>query len=412
MKYTQLQIQTIREAPSNARSEGQALLVRAAYQTREGSMLALGDSVIDRVRQIADDLIAKFGASPETMRGIFSAIKLDAIRSNEADKWYAIQSGGNADLILCPACGYASSAGLARSRKEPFDNAEPKPLEKVLTPDCPTIEALAEFLKIPQEKTAKALMFTRMSDSKFIFVVVRGDMQVSMMKLQQRVGEVRLASADEIVRAGAAAGYASPIRLTDALIVVDDLIPRSANLVAGANEHGYHLLNTNCPRDYEPTLIADLTQPRGNDPCPECGAMIEIRSAALIASAGAIYFDRLLLPLAEKFHDEKGLTLPSSIAPFDVYLMHVPGKEIDTLGEALNLYARLINSSARVLFDDRDERAGVKFNDADLIGCPLRITVGEKGLKNGMVELKARTAKENQTIAIHDVVDAVKSLLN
>lgn len=144
-------------------------------------------------------------------------------------------------------------------------------MEKVLTPECPTIEALAIFLNIPKEKTAKALMFTRTTDGKFIFVVVRGDMTLSEAKLKNAVDEVRLATPEEIAKSGAAAGYASPIGLKDALIVVDDLIPQSPNLVAGANETGYHLLHTNCGRDYTPELVADLVLANAGDACSNCG---------------------------------------------------------------------------------------------------------------------------------------------
>ncbi|NTU57033.1 MAG: proline--tRNA ligase, partial [Anaerolineales bacterium] len=124
------------------------------------------------------------------------------------------------------------------------------------------------------------------------------------------------------------------------------------------------------------------------------------------------YVENILLALAEIHHDEKGLTLPHPAAPFDVYLMHVPGKELDTRGMAEDVYGRLQNAGISVLFDDRDERAGVKFNDADLIGCPLRVTVGEKGLKVGMVELKHRNAKENQLVSVDEIVEKIKSILN
>jgi prolyl-tRNA synthetase len=409
MKYRELFIQTQREAPSNARTEGFAFLVRAGYITREGKILPLGQRVIDRARKIHDDLIQTFGASPESMRGFFSRLQLDIIPSHETDAFYILQPGWDEELITCPACGYASSRARARSRKQPFDEEEVKPIQKVSTPECNTIETLAAYLNIPEEKTAKALMYTRVEDGKFIFVVVRGDMQVSAAKLQKRVGEVRPATADEITRAGAVAGYASPIGLGNALIVVDDLIPRSANLTAGANEHGYHFNNVNTPRDYQAALIADVIQPGDNDPCPECGAPLEVRSASLLADNGSVNFDRLLAPLAEKFHDEKGLALPASIAPFDAYLMNVPGKTLDTKSAADQLYAQLSEADVAVLYDDRDERAGVKFNDADLIGCPVRITVGEKNLQQEKVELKFRQNGEVYVVAMMEAIPLIQN---
>jgi prolyl-tRNA synthetase len=281
-------------------------------------------------------------------------------------------------------------------------------IEKIATPDCNTIESLANFLNIPKEKTAKALMYTRVSDGRFVFVVVRGDMQMSEAKLKAQVGEIRLATAEEIVGAGAAPGYASAIGLSkEALIVVDDLIPQSQNLVAGANEAGYHLLNTNYGRDYSAEIVADLIQAQAGDTCAICGNPLSVLSAIVLTNE----FGNILLALAETHHDDKGLTLPHPAAPFDVYLMHVPGREMDTRAKAEELYNELQNAGVSVLFDDRDERAGVKFNDADLIGCPLRVTVGEKALKEGMVELKPRTAKENQLVPVDRILDQIHSAL-
>jgi len=305
---------------------------------------------------------------------------------------------------------------LARFAKAPFSQEEQLPLEKVLTPDCNTIESLANFLHVPKEQTAKALMYTRISDGKFIFVVVRGDMQASEAKLKQHVGDIRAATVEEIVSVGAAAGYASAIGLKEALIVVDDLIPQSQNLVAGANESGYHLKNTNYGRDYSAQIVADLIQAKVGDACIQCGNPLSVVSAiVLVDKRGETfhpYAENILLALAETHHDDKGLTLPSPVAPFNVYLMHLPGKELDTRAKAEELYRIFQDEGFSVLFDDRDERAGIKFNDADLIGCPIRVTVGEKGLKEGMVELKLRKVKENQLVTIENIVEKIKSILD
>jgi prolyl-tRNA synthetase len=259
---------------------------------------------------------------------------------------------------------------------------------------------LANFLGIPKEKTAKALLFTRPSDGKFVFTVVRGDMQMSEAKLKQQVGEVKPATQEEIAASGAVAGYASPMGLKDALIIVDDLIPNSPNLVAGANETGYHLKNVNYGRDYSAEIVADLVQAEEGNACINCGKPLSAFSADLLASKDVYHFDKILHALAESHHDDKGLTLPHPAAPFDVYLMHVPGKTMDTRSAAVELYESLHKAGIPVLFDDRDERAGIKFNDADLIGCPVRVTVGERGLQNGMVELKPRSAAQNSLISL------------
>lgn len=414
MRFPQLGIQTQRENPSNARTTGFALLYRAGYVTRDGAPLELARLVLESTRKLHAELVGKFDASPELTQAFFARLGLGVVASRTADEFYFPLATGADEIALCPVCGYASRRETAGLNKKPFDHVGATgrspllPIEKVYTPDCSTIESLANFLKIPKEKTAKALMYTRLADGKFVFVVVRGDMQLSEAKLRARVGDVRAATPDEIAAAGAVAGYASPVGIRDALVVVDDLIPRSPNLAAGANEAGYHLKNVNVPRDFQAELVADVILARQGDACPECDALLEIRPAELLAAGEEIRFEQLLLPLAEAHHDEKGLTLPRGVAPFDIYLMNVPGKTIDTGSEAEALYARLHEAGVAVLYDDRDERAGVKFNDADLIGCPMRITVGERGLQNGMVELKARQASENQWVALADILEVIK----
>ena len=398
MKYRDLQIQTQREAPNNARTEGFSFLVRAGYLTRENAPTKLGEHALNHIRNLSRD------------SSFLLPLSLPII-SNEIEVFFPIQSG-SIEIIHCLSCKYTARLELARFAKTALPQEEQLPLEKVLTPDCNTIESLANFLNIPKEKTAKALMYTRVADNKFVFVVIRGDMQLSEMKLNRRVRDIRLATAEEIINVGAAAGYASAIGLKEALIVVDDLIPQSQNLVAGANESGYHLLNTNYGRDYSAEIIADLIQANEGDACVECGNPLSVLSAIFLDDRkGHPYAENILLALAETHHDDKGLTLPHPAAPFKVYLMHVPGKEIDTRAKAEEIYNSLRDANISVLFDDRDERAGVKFNDADLIGCPIRVTVGEKGLKEGMVELKKRPAKENRLVSLDQIIEEIRSSL-
>jgi len=397
MKYRDLHIQTQRESPNNARTEGFSFLVRAGYLTRENVPTQLGEYTLNHLRNLSKDESFPFHLSIP-------------ILGNNNETFFPIASG-SIEVAHCPSCKYTERLELARFAKTPLPKESELPLEKVLTPDCHTIEALANFLDVPKEKTAKALMYTRVADGKFIFIVVRGDMQLSEAKLKQHVGELRIATAEEIEKSGAAAGYASAIGLKDALIVVDDLIPQSANLVAGANETGYHLKNTNYERDYAAEIVADLVQAKAGDVCKNCGSPLAVFSTIILTTRKEYIFENLLLALAETHRDPKGLTFPHPTAPFDVYLMHLPFKELDTRAKAEELYTSFQSAGITVLFDDRDERAGVKFNDADLIGCPIRVTVGEKALKEGMVELKPRTEKENQLTSFNEIVEKIKSLL-
>jgi len=378
MKYTDLNIQTQREFPNNARTQGFGWLVRAGYLTRENDLLPLGERAIGHLQ--------KLSAAPD----FFSLLSLRTVASDH-EVFFPLQTG-DIELAHCESCGYAERLELVQFKKTPLPREEQLPLEKILTPNCHTIEALANFLNIPKEKTAKALMFTRISDGKFVFVVVRGDMTLSEAKLRKAVGEIKLADAEAVQTSGAEAGFASPIGLQNALIVVDDLIPQSQNLVAGANEAEYHLKNTNYGRDYTAEIVADLTLVQTGDACTNCGNPLSIQSSIKLATRSEFDFKSILLALAETHRDDKGLTLPLAAAPFAVYLMHVPGKTMDTKAKAEEIYNALNAAGVSVLFDNRDERAGVKFNDADLIGCPVRVTVGEKALQNGMVELKRRAS--------------------
>jgi prolyl-tRNA synthetase len=391
MKYTDLNIQTQREAPNNARTEGFAFLVRAGFLTRENEKQPLGQQAISRLQNLLKDPSLLFQLSLP-------------LSTNDHETFFPLPTG-DVEIAHCESCKYSERLELAQFKKKALPREEELPLEKVLTPDCNTIESLANFLGVPKEKTAKALMYTRVSDRQFVFIVVRGDMQLSETKLRNIVGEIKLADAESVHRAGAEAGFASPIGLTNALIIVDELIPRSHNLVAGANEAGYHLKNTNYPRDYSAEIIADVTQAKAGDLCVNCGNPLSTLTAISLASDSGFQFENILLALAETFHDEKGLALPKSAAPFDVYLMHVPGKTINTLEKAEEIYNALQSAGISVLFDNRDERAGVKFNDADLIGCPIRITAGEKALKDEMVELKLRTAAGGSIVSLEKILN-------
>ncbi len=391
MKYTDLKIQTQREAPNNARTEGFAFLVRAGYLTRENEIQPLGKEALARLESLSND------------PSFSTVVNLPRLVSEQAV--FFPMATGNLEVAHCPSCKYTELLDMAKFKKSPLPREDERPLEKVLTPDCNTIESLANFLGLPKEKTAKALIYTRKEDGKFVFVVVRGDMQLSEAKLKNLVGNVRAATAEEISKAGAVAGYASPIGLKNALVIVDDLIPQSQNLVAGANDAGCHFTNTNYPRDYSAEIVADVTQAKAGDSCSTCGNPLSTFTTLCLATRSEFEFKNILLALAETHHDEKGLTFPKSAAPFDVYLMHVPGKQMDTHAEAEKIYNQLKNAGISVLFDDRDERAGVKFNDADLIGCPIRVTVGEKALQNGMVELKPRKEKENKLVPLEKIIE-------
>jgi prolyl-tRNA synthetase len=233
-------------------------------------------------------------------------------------------------------------------------------------------------------------------------------------------------------------GYASPIGLRDIVVVVDDIIAESPNLVAGANEEGYHLLNTNYGRDYTATVVADIAVARAGDACPVCGAPLRTSDGVEVgnifklgtdfsAPMGATFLDaegksrpvimgsygiglgRLLACVVEEHHDDKGIIWPISIAPYQVHLVALANERSAAAATADQLYADLTAAGVEVLYDDRAESPGVKFMDADLIGIPLRLTVGERGLKRGGVELKRRDSAESTLVPVADVPAAVRA---
>src|SRR5512138_1885477 len=256
MEYRDLSIQTQREAPNNARTEGFSFLVRAGYLTRENAATQLGQYTLNHLRDLSNN------------PPFLASLSLPTI-GNDEEIFFPV-AFGSVEVAHCPNCKYTEQLELAEFAKPGPTPESPLPIEKILTPDCHTIEALANFLNVPKEKTAKALMYTRVADNRFVFVVVRGDLQLSEAKLKHCIGDIRLATAEEIERSGAAAGYASPVGLKDTLIVVDDLIPQSQNLVAGANKPGYHLKNTNYGRDYSAEIVQDLIQANEGDACKNC----------------------------------------------------------------------------------------------------------------------------------------------
>ncbi len=364
---------------------------------------------------------------------------------------------GEDTLMLCDHCGYTANRQVARFNKPRAATESLAQLQKVATPNCTTIEDLANFLKVPKSKTAKAvfLMATITEGehdvNRFVFAVVRGDMDLNETKLANAVKakDLRPAREDEIRAVGAVPGYASPIGLGKNKsplnpplakgeggieIIVDDSIPQSPNLVSGANEEGYHMLNVNYGRDYAADIVTDLALARDGDACPNCNQPLRSTRGVEVGnifklgtrysdSLGARYLDRdgqlkpivmgsygigsgrLLACIAEEFHDEHGLRLPITIAPYQVHIVALKGGE----QAAADLYMQLQAAGVEVLLDDREATPGVKFNDADLIGLPLRVTLGERSIKQGGAELKRRDQDERVLVPMNEIVARLRA---
>jgi len=416
----------------------EALVVDGYSLHAEGVEL---DQFSPRVQEEFADLCELCG-----LRVVSAAAAIDETGAATVHKLVWPSQVGEETIIRCEACGYSADQTIARTGKTPPAAESMRPMEDVETPDCKTIADLAQFLNLPESRTAKALFlvaYVEGQGDQFIFAVVRGDTDLNEAKLKRVLNAktVGPATEAEIRSVGAEPGYGSPIGLEGVMVVVDDLIPQSPNLVAGANRPGYHTLNVNYGRDYQAAIIADITLAGEGDSCPECGASLRVEHGiemARITKVGdgysramdATYLDqegharpmvmghyrfhadRLLAAVAEVHHDEHGIVWPASVAPYDVYLMTL-GKRSEVVEAAADrLYAELLAAGVDVLYDDRDERAGVKFNDADLLGMPLRVVIGDRGLKQGTVELKRRRAGEVETIPIDSLVSQVRDVLD
>ncbi len=406
---------------------------------------------------------------------IFQRCGLDVIAVNSdtgmmggklAHEYMYLTPIGEDTLILCDVCGYTANRQVARFLKTPAAPEELKPIEKVQTPACKSIEDLANFLGMPKAKTAKAVFFMATipidpkclsrplgSDGEqFVFAVIRGDMDLNETKLANAIGarDLRPATEEEIKAVGAVPGFASPIALTPLLagegpgvrVVVDDSITFSPNLVAGANETDYHLLNTNYPRDYQADIVTDIAAADEGCVCPECCSPLRLARGVEVGNIfklgtrysdalGCTFLDndgqqnpvimgsygigvgRLLACVAEEHHDEHGIIWPVSIAPYQVHLVLLRGKGVPQAEEiAETLYADLQTAGIEVLFDDRDDSPGVKFNDADLIGLPVRLTVSERALAQDGVEMKLRSKPDKVVIPLDAAVACVRSALD
>jgi prolyl-tRNA synthetase len=343
---------------------------------------------------------------------------------------------GEDTILICDDCGYSANRQVARFRK-PIPEAEmQRPVEKVPTPGTSTIETLARTLQVRESSTAKAvfLVTTVEGSERFVLAVVRGDMELGETKLANAIGVsgLRPALPEEVRAVGAEPGYGSPLGVEGAIVVVDDAIPSSPNLVAGANEEGFHYLNVNYGRDFEANTVADIAAAGEGSLCPECGdAMRAVRGVEVgnifklgtrySEAFGASFLDRdgrrkpvvmgsygiglgrLLACIAEEHHDENGLIWPLTVAPYHVHFVAAEPSEM-----AEGLYETLVSAGVEVLYDDRRESLGAKFKDADLIGAPLRLTLTACSLSSGGVEIKARCGSEGYVVSIERAVAAVR----
>jgi len=364
-----------------------------------------------------------------------------AIGGKESHEFMLIAETGEDEIIYCSNCDYAANIEKAQSVKPKLEIEAPLPIEEISTPNIKTIEEVANFVGVPTSHTLKAVFYS--TETELAFVVIRGDLEVNETKLKNllKCSELHLATESEVEAAKLVAGSASPVGIKGIKIVADDSITLGSNLIAGANKPDTHLKNVNYPRDFKVDLIADIAIAHPGDSCPKCNGTLLSRHGIevghvfklgtfLSEKLGAFFLDqngilkpiimgcygiglgRLLAAAVEQNHDDKGIIWPLAITPYHIYLcpLHLENPEVAKTAE--KLYEDLTKEKLETLFDDRNESPGVKFNDADLIGIPLRLTLSPRTLQSQSIEVKWRHEKQTQLLPLEGITTRIKELLD
>lgn len=362
-----------------------------------------------------------------------------AIGGSNSHEFTALSDVGESEIAYCEKCDMAATVERAGCRDDRAPQEELLPLEEVETPGTTTIEAVADYLGLDKKQTMKALLFVtydgEMNKKDYVAAFVRGDRELNMVKLVNALDipehMIEFADEEEIGKVtGAVGGFTGPVGLHDCIVVADTELTEHRNLCAGACKAGYHMKNVNYGRDYEADIVTDIKMIREGDPCPECGAPIKITRGIEVGqvfklgtkysgSMGAVYRDenqeyhnivmgcygigvtRTMAAIVEQHHDEGGIIWPMSVAPYHVIICVMKAGDENQDRVAEHIYEELNKAGVETLLDDRDERAGVKFKDADLLGIPIRITVG-RGAADGMVEYKMRRDAEKTDMTVDE----------
>ena len=369
-----------------------------------------------------------------------------AIGGSGTHEFMAIAEAGEADIVYCTKCDYAANIEIGKPGVMKQEEEALQELSVVDTPNASTIEAVAEMLNLPLHKTIKAVVFS--IDGKVVLAIVRGDHEVNEVAVQHAVlgsVEPEMATPEELEKVGLTAGFISPVGLKQTeefAIVVDESVMETYNVCGGANKKDAHYVNINPKRDFnvEDIIVAPIRLITDDDVCPTCGGALEHakgievgqvfklgtkysealqatfldqngRPNPMIMGCYGIGVSRTLAAAIEQYHDENGIIWPRSIAPFEAVIVPINAKDEALMSTSQTIYTVLQNAGVDVLLDDRKDRAGVKFKDADLIGYPLRITVSKNTLENNEVEIQIRKSGEAITCVIDSVATKVTELL-
>ncbi len=386
----------------------------------------------------------------DAYRAIFDRLGLDytivdadsgAMGGSGSQEFMVKSEVGEDAICFCDECGYAANEEKAGWTRGAAQEGEELAIEKIHTPDVKTIEELCGYLNCGPDAFVKTILYN--IDGKFVAAMCRGDRDINEIKLGNLYDatEMELAAfADVEMITGAKVGFAGPVGLKQKIdIVVDPEVTGMKNFVVGACETDYHFKNVNIGRDFEADQVADITNAKAGDICPKCGKGklgmargVEVGHIFKLGTKysdalGCIYLDnngkehsmvmgcygigvsRVLAAIIEQYHDDDGIIWPSIVAPYKVIVVPTKANDEEIMGVAEKIYADLTAAGCEVLIDDRNERPGVKFKDADLLGIPLRITVGRRA-GEGIVEVKRRDSSETAEITVDEAVKAAKEI--
>jgi len=364
-----------------------------------------------------------------------------AIGGSFSHEFMVLADTGEDTLVICSSCDYAANSEKAAVAAPDPDNSPMLDLEKVETPGKRKVPVVCEFMGIKPQELVKTMVFK--ADEEPVAVLVRGDREVQEVKLKNLLGVADVEMLDDKAvfdATGVPTGYLGPVGITIKL-VVDQEVAAMRNFVTGGNEKNYHIKNVNMERDFEAFAVADLRQITDSDPCPSCGAKLGMKegievghvfklgtgySTALkavfqdsngkdkpmVMGCYGIGVSRIVAAAIEQNHDENGMIFPMPLAPMQVVLLNLGLKDEHITETAELLYRELQEKGIEVLLDDRDERPGAKFKDADLLGIPLRITVGKSLTKNGVVEIRLRSDGTTEELAPQQVTARILELIN
>ena len=366
-----------------------------------------------------------------------------AMGGSKSEEFIALADTGEDIIVSCPQCPYAANLESAgRGEEEPGKSQEKiKPLEEIETPNIKTIKELKDFLGERPEKMIKTLIYS--ADGKTVAALISGNEEISEVKLRKNLKCESLEMADEKLIeevTGGPLGFSGPVGLKKVKIIADQGVAKIINGITGANKKDKHIKNVNIGRDYSPDEVADISYVREGDKCPKCEGALAMRRGIEVGhifnlgrrysqSLGAKFLDekgrerlaimgcygigitRTVAAIIEQSHDENGIMWPMSISPYQVHIILLNVNSTETVEVADNLYNQLTREGVEVILDDRDERAGVKFNDADLIGIPLRLTISPKRVAEKKVEIKRRRDGKEFLVDIEQAVEKLEELI-